>query len=109
LLVDAVIGASPATGVTMVLVAAVNGIAVVRVYFLLFTGGRHVSSVSLAITPRERLAVLTLTALILGGGLAPQEGVAASYKAADALLKDRATHRQDAAEPEIRSSALPSH
>jgi NADH-quinone oxidoreductase subunit M len=93
LLVDGAIGASPALGVVMVLVAAVNGIAVVRVYFLLFTGSPHVSSVSLAITPQERFAVLTLTALILGGGLAPQYGVASRYDAAETLVHDRARHR----------------
>src|SRR5207302_10298031 len=58
LLVDGAIEASPLVGVAMVLAAAVNGIAIVRAYFLLFTGARHVSSVSLAITPRERFAVL---------------------------------------------------
>jgi NADH-quinone oxidoreductase subunit M len=89
LLVDGAIGASPAVGVAMVLAAAVNGIAVVRAYFLLFTGGRHVSSVSLAVTPRERFAVLTLAALILGGGLVPQPGVVSRYRAAEAVLKDR--------------------
>jgi NADH-quinone oxidoreductase subunit M len=93
MLMDGVIGASPAIGVVMVLVAAVNGIAVVRAYFLLFTGGPHVSSVSLAITLRERLAVLTLAALILGGGFAPQPGVASRYDAATTVLKDRAAHQ----------------
>jgi NADH-quinone oxidoreductase subunit M len=93
LLVDGAIGASPAIGVVMVLAAAVNGIAVVRVYFLLFTGSQHVSSVSLAITPQERFAVVTLAALILGGGLAPQYGIASFYNAAESVLKDRAAHR----------------
>jgi NADH-quinone oxidoreductase subunit M len=68
LLVDGAIGASPAIGIAMVIAAAVNGIAVLRAFFLLFTGGRHTSSVSLAITSRERFAVLTLAVLILGGG-----------------------------------------
>jgi NADH-quinone oxidoreductase subunit M len=90
LLVDGVVGASPVIGVTMVLAAAVNGIAVVRAYFLLFTGGRHVSSVSLAITGRERFAVLLLAALILGGGLFPQPGVVSRYEAAVEVLQYRA-------------------
>jgi NADH-quinone oxidoreductase subunit M len=93
LLVDGAIGARPWIGVVLVLAAAVNSIAVVRAYFLLFTGGRHVSSVSLAITFRERLAVLTLAFLILGGGVAPQPGVASRYNAAEAVLMDRAKHR----------------
>ncbi len=93
LLVDGAIGANPAIGVVLVLVAAVNGIAVVRAYFLLFTGGRHASSVSLAITRRERIAVLTLAALIVGGGLAPQLAVVGRYGAAEILLRDRAANR----------------
>src|SRR5262249_52804765 len=64
-------------------------IAIVRAYFLLFTGGRHVSTVSLGITPRERFAVLTLAALILGGGLYPQPGVVSRHKAAEAILRER--------------------
>jgi NADH-quinone oxidoreductase subunit M len=93
LLVEGAIEANPFVGVAMISAAAVNGIAVVRAYFLLFTGGRHVSSVSLAITRRERFAVLTLAALILGGGLFPQPGVASRYHAAETVLKGRATHR----------------
>jgi NADH-quinone oxidoreductase subunit M len=76
-----------------VVAAAVNGIAVVRAYFLLFTGGRHLSSVSLAITLRERVAVLTLAVLIIGGGLFPQPGVVSRYEAAAEILKDRAAPR----------------
>lgn len=91
ILVDGAIRANPAIGVVIVLTAAVNGIAVVRAYFLLFTGGRHVSSVSLGITLRERYAVLTLAVLILGGGLAPQILVASCYRAAETVLE----HRED--------------
>ena len=90
LLVDGAVGANLAVGVVMVLVAALNGIAVVRAYFLIFTGGRHVSAVPLGITRRERFAVLTLAALILGGGLAPQAGIESRHRAAEALLEQRA-------------------
>lgn len=85
LLVDGAIDASPWIGLGVVLAAALNGIAVVRVYFLLFTGRRHASSVSLGITRQERFAVLTLAALIIGGGLFPQVGVASRYQAAQAV------------------------
>jgi NADH-quinone oxidoreductase subunit M len=93
LLVDGAVGASPAVGAAVVLAAAVNGVAVVRAYFLVFTGGRHESSISLGITRRERLAVLTLAALILGGGLVPQPGVASRHRAAEAVLRDREARR----------------
>lgn len=106
LLVDGAIGANPAVGVAIVLTAAINGIAVVRAYFLLFTGGQHVSSVSLAITPRERCAVLTLAILILGGGLAPQSGVASRYHAAENVLKDRAAYRSVSLGPAHRGDSV---
>src|SRR5262249_31589519 len=60
LMVDGAVKAYPYIGVVATLAAALNGIAVLRAYFLLFTGTRHFSSVSLQIGRRERLAVLTL-------------------------------------------------
>jgi NADH-quinone oxidoreductase subunit M len=96
LLVDGAIDADSAVGAVVVLTAAVNSIAVVRAYFLLFTGGRHFSSVSLAITWRERVAVLTLALLIVGGGLVPQPGVVSRYQAAETILKERASRRPPA-------------
>jgi NADH-quinone oxidoreductase subunit M len=89
LLIDGAVQAYPYLGVMVAIVAALNGIAVVRAYFLLFTGTPHISSVSLQIRGRERLAVLTLAALILGGGLYPQPGVASRHHAASTLLGDR--------------------
>ena len=89
LLVEGAVEASLPAGIAVVAAAALNGIAVVRAYFLLFTGGRHFSSVSLAITARERFVLLTLTALILGGGLFPQPGVAHLYAVAEQVLQAR--------------------
>jgi NADH-quinone oxidoreductase subunit M len=89
LLVEGAVGASPYLGLAVALAGALNGIAVVRAYFLLFTGTRHPSTVSLNLGPRERVAVLTLAALILGGGLYPQPGVASRYRAAVDLLEQR--------------------
>jgi NADH-quinone oxidoreductase subunit M len=61
LLMDGAVEAYPYVGVAVILVAALNGIAVVKAFFLLFTGTRHVSAVPLGIGLRERFAVLTLT------------------------------------------------
>jgi NADH-quinone oxidoreductase subunit M len=88
-LVDSAIEANPYIGIAVVATAALNGIAVVRAYFFLFTGARHVSTVSLAIGPRERIAVLTLSGLILGGGIFPQLGVSSRHRAAEEILQDR--------------------
>ncbi len=93
LLVDSAVETYPFVGVGVVAAAALNGIAVVRAYFLLFTGARHVSTVSLRIGVRERIAILTLSALILGGGLFPQPGVATRERAAIEVLEARKSNR----------------
>jgi hypothetical protein len=86
LLVDGAVEANPFVGLAVVLAAAINGIAVMRAYFLLFTGARHGSTVALAITPRERFAVLTLSVLILGGGVFPQPGIMSRQHATEMIL-----------------------
>ncbi len=93
LLVEGAIEASLLTGIGVVTAAALHGIAIVRAYFRLFTGARHFSSVSLAITARERFALLTLTALILGGGLFPQPGIAYLHTLAVQVLQAREEER----------------
>src|SRR3974377_496919 len=61
----------------------------VRSFLLIFTGARHPSTVLLGIGDRERFAVLTFTALILGGGFFPQPGVSTRHRAAAAILVER--------------------
>jgi NADH-quinone oxidoreductase subunit M len=92
LLVDSAVEASPYVGIIVITAGALNGIAVMRAYFLLFTGARHVSTVSLGIGLRERVVVLSFSALILGGGLFPQPGVATRRRAAEEILQDRGKH-----------------
>ena len=89
LLVDSAVAASPTVGLIVVLASAINGIAVVRAYLYLFTGAQHASTVPLDIGVRERIAVLTLAVLILGGGLLPQPGVKARHQAAITILQMR--------------------
>ena len=81
LLVDEALLANPFFGIAVIAAAALNGIAIVRAYLLLFTGDRHTSTVSLEIGSRERIAVLTLAVLILGGGLFPQPGISSRRRA----------------------------
>ena len=89
LLVDGAVQTFPYVGIAVVIAASLNGIAVLQAYFKLFTGTRHVTSVPLQIGNRERVAVLTLAALIIGGGLLPQPIVAGRYRAAAAILGER--------------------
>jgi NADH-quinone oxidoreductase subunit M len=92
LLVDGVIEANLYAGIGVLVASALNGIAVLRAYLYLFTGARHFSSVSVGIGARERFAVLSLSTLILLGGVFPQPGVATREQAAIEILKDREKH-----------------
>lgn len=89
LLIDGAVAAYPFMGMAVVLAAALNGIAFVQAYFKLFTGTSYSSSVSLKIGRREKFAVLSLAALILGGGIFPQPGVASRHHAAIHILDHR--------------------
>src|SRR5262249_48202275 len=89
MLVEGSVEGNPWVGIGAVAVAALNGIAVVRAYFLLFTGARHGATIPLRATGRERFAVLTLAALILGLGLVPQPALMARYRAAEKILKEQ--------------------
>jgi NADH-quinone oxidoreductase subunit M len=89
LLVEGAVNADPLVGMLVVLVGALNGIAVLQAYFRIFTGTRHTATVSLRSRWPERIAVLALTALIIGGGLVPQPGVASRYHAATEIIARR--------------------
>lgn len=90
LLVDGAVEAYPYVGIAVVAAAALNGIAVVKTYFRLFTGRLYPSSMPLMIRMRERYSVLALAALILVGGTIPQPWVQSRYEAAAAILSARA-------------------
>jgi NADH-quinone oxidoreductase subunit M len=89
LLIDGAVEAYPVVGAAVVLAAALNGIAVVRAYFTVFTGTRHVTSVNLRSRPPERLAILALALLIFAGGLFPQPGISSRHHAAKELVRSR--------------------
>jgi NADH-quinone oxidoreductase subunit M len=89
LLVDGAVEAHPYVGIAVVLVGALNGIAIVQAFFKIFTGTRYTSSVSLRIRIRERYAVLGLTALIFLGGIFPQPTIVSRHDAAEELLQQR--------------------
>jgi NADH-quinone oxidoreductase subunit M len=95
LLVEGAVQAFPLVGVTVVIAAALNGIAVLQVYFRVFTGTRHASTISLRGRPRERIGVLALTVLILGGGLFPQWGIQERHEAAIQIVRSRRTVSSD--------------
>lgn len=89
LLVEGVVDIYPMMGFAVVLAAALNGIAVVKAYFHVFTGTRHQATVSLVCRPSERVTILLMVILIIGGGLFPQPGVRSRYHAATELINMR--------------------
>jgi NADH-quinone oxidoreductase subunit M len=104
LLLEGAVHVHPSIGTLVVVAAALNGIAVLLVYFRLFGGARHTASISLGSRPRERAAVLLLAFLILGGGLFPQPGIASRYHAAVALLNERSGKPPDSPPPAVEPS-----
>ncbi len=86
ILIDGIVATYPQVGAIVVIAAALNGIAILRAYFLIFTGTRHHSPVSLSVRVPERLAFLTLSLLILGGGFVPQPGINMSSEAAEEIM-----------------------
>ena len=89
LLVEGAVGVYPIVGMLVVLAAALNGIAVLHAYFRLFTGTEHHASISLRARWPEKISVLALSVLIIGGGLWPQPGVTSRYHAATEIMARR--------------------
>jgi NADH-quinone oxidoreductase subunit M len=98
LLIEGAVGVYPLVGMAVVVAGALNGIAILQAYFRIFTGTRFTASISFRSKLPERIAVLVLTALILGGGLYPQPGVSSRYHAAMKLMEQRASRRPSAEE-----------
>lgn len=99
LLIEGAVGVYPLVGFAVVLAAALNSVAVVKAYFRVFTGPQRDTSIPMGCRPAERVTILVMVLLILGGGLLPQPGVQSRYHAARALLD----HRHP--EPELSESS----
>jgi NADH-quinone oxidoreductase subunit M len=105
LLVEGVVNVYPLVGMAVVAAAALNGIAVMQAYFQVFTGKRHVASISLRSRWQEQAAVLTLALLIVGGGLFPQPGLASRRLAATQIIESRLAAPREAAGDHARPAS----
>lgn len=103
LLLEGAIRVFPQIGLAVVFATALNSIAVLQAYFRLFTGAKFSATVSLGARWSERLAVLSFTLLIIGGGLFPQPGIISRYRAAWESM--RARHQMPATSTESSKSA----
>lgn len=89
LLIESAVKESSLEAAFVVAAAALNGLAVLYAYFRVFSGTQRQGSVDLSARWSERIAILVLTALILGGGLYPQPGIESRHHAATKLLAQR--------------------
>ena len=104
LLVEGAVEVYPLIGMTVVIAAGLNGVAILYAYFRIFTGTNRTVSISLRARYPERIAVLILAALIIGGGLFPQMGVASRYHAAVALMAHRGVNPVHLNKPQASSA-----
>lgn len=109
LLIEGAVHAFPQIGMLVVFVAALNGIAVLFAYFRIFTGRHNPTLIPMNVRLGERVAILMLSVLILGGGLIPQPGVASRYHAARELTKHRARTLATEVASDADTSAAPMH
>ena len=94
LLIEGAVGVFPFVGLAVLMAATLNGIAIMRAYFRIFTGRRFQTTAILRSRSSERFALLVLTFLVLGGGLWPQPGVSSRHHAAQELLRRRMNPEQ---------------
>jgi NADH-quinone oxidoreductase subunit M len=74
---------------TLAFAAMLDGIAIMRAYFALFTGKRPTTSVSLQVTPTERLGIVIVALVVFLGGWFSPAVVASRHRVADGLLQQR--------------------
>ncbi len=89
LIVEGSLEVFPYVGATVVIAAALNGIAILRVYFRLFTGTEYQTTFSMEARWPEKVTVLILSFLIIAGGIYPQPGVQSRYHAAKEIMAHR--------------------
>jgi NADH-quinone oxidoreductase subunit M len=89
LIVEGAVEVFPYVGAAVVIASALNGIAILQVYFRLFTGCEYQSTFSMQARWPEKVAVLMLSFLIIAGGIWPQPGVQSRYHAAREIMSRR--------------------
>lgn len=89
LLVEGALQSNPLVALAVIAAAALSGIAILQAYFKVFTGQRHMATVSLGGKPAERVTVVIVTLIILAGGVFPQPGIVSRFHAAETLLARR--------------------
>jgi NADH-quinone oxidoreductase subunit M len=92
LLVDGAVDVFPVMGFAIVIASALNGLAVLRMYFSLFCGQPDVvshSSVRFGLTKREAWTFVALVLVLIAFGIAPRPLVDSRFNASDNILRLR--------------------
>lgn len=89
LLIDGSVEAHPHVGVATVVAGVLNGISVVRMFFLLFCGARAPERPELRLRSREHAAFLLLVGVLVVGGVQPQPFVLGRGRAAAQTMELR--------------------
>lgn len=89
LLVEGAVDVYPQVGTLVVITAALNGISILSAYFHIFTGRESHQAVPMNARTSEKIAVWSISVLLLVGGIVPQPLVASRYHAAKVLASDR--------------------
>ena len=88
MLLEGAVAGFPVLGFSIVVTSALTGLAVLRMYFSLFTGAK-VSAPELRLLPREARVFAAVAAALVLGGLAGQPLVANRLKASQEMLEAR--------------------
>jgi NADH-quinone oxidoreductase subunit M len=99
LLLDGSVQAHPQVGIAAVVATVLNGITVVRMFFLLFCGVRAPLRPELRLRPREHAAFAVLVATLVLGGVLPRPLLDGRGRAAERTLE---TRRALGANPRMR-------
>jgi NADH-quinone oxidoreductase subunit M len=94
LLLHGLLGSHPIEATGLLLVTVLNGIAIVRGFFLAFfgTSKRPLGLTVPDLVARERFVAITLTAILLATGLSPTPLLRAREAVVARLTRGRATH-----------------
>lgn len=98
-LVHGVVSDFPHLGFAILVASMLNGIAVLRTYFLLFCGRLERDRISQGLRPREQFAFATLAALLVLGGLFPGPFVRSRSSAAETIRHAAGAEKTISTEP----------
>ena len=102
-LVHGVVSDFPHLGFAILIASMLNGIAVLRTYFVLFCGREEPGRLPQRLRPREQLAFVTLAALLVLVGMFPGPFVRSRSRAGESMRLARAASADRATMPSMRS------